>query len=438
MTPGRHMELGPAALYGLPGDVVAAIGPHTEADPAAILVSFLVGFGAAAGRGPHAKADGASHPPRIFGVLTGATSKARKGTSWARTRPILAYADPGFIEKRVLGGFGSGESLVDTVAQEDDHRLLVIEPEWGRLLAVGRRDGATLSPLLREAWDGGRLAVRSRAGTVVAEEAHVAVLGHITRDELRSKLTDVEVANGFANRHLFVSVERSKLLPSGGELDDSVVTGLGQRVRSALESIRMIGLMRRTSAAEERWTDLYHEMAADEPGGLVGAVIARDTAQVLRLSVCYALTDGSRDIDLPHLEAAWAVWAYCRKSVTQIFGERTGDPLADRLLDAVIAAGEDGLTTDAQHAALGRHTKADRLRAARELLMTLELAEVVRMRTAGRSAEVLRVCEISEISETRGLSSHSSLISQSPADIVPPDVRAGWEMADLSAEGSGR
>src|SRR3954451_14479263 len=40
----------PAAYTGLAGEIVAAIAPHTEADPVALLAQLLVAFGAAAGR----------------------------------------------------------------------------------------------------------------------------------------------------------------------------------------------------------------------------------------------------------------------------------------------------------------------------------------------------------------------------------------------------
>ena len=195
----------------------------------------------------------------------------------------------------------------------------------------------------------------------------------MTRDELRAKLLGVEVANGFANRHLCCAVNRSKLLPSDRNLDEPAVEALGCEVRSALESARTVAVMGRTTGAVERWHHLYSEMARDDPGGMVGAVIAHDAAQVLRLSVVYALTDGARHIDLPHLEAAWAVWSYCRQSVTHVFGERTGDPVADKLLDAVRRAGGAGLTTDQQHAALGRHTAAVRLKTERDLLVSPKL-----------------------------------------------------------------
>ena len=359
-----------AAFYGLPGEVVDAIGQHTEADPVALLVTYLTAFGAAVGRGPHAVADGAEHAGRLFAVLVGDTSKARKGTSWAQIRRVFVAADRTFTDDRILGGFGSGEALVDAVAADGaDHRLLVIEPEWARILSVGKREGSTLSPLLRQAWDGDRLAVRSRGGgSVTADNAHVSVLGHVTAEELRAKLTDTEVANGYANRHLFVSVRRSKLLPSGGSLDDQAIADLGRRTKVALDGARKIGTLKRSPAAEERWTALYYEMAKDEPGGLLGAVIARDAAQVLRLSVLFALSSASALIDVSHIDAAWAVWQYCRKSAALIFGDASGSPVADKLIQALRDAGPDGLDGRQMDRVLGGHVSAGELRAALSLL----------------------------------------------------------------------
>ncbi len=268
----------------------------------------------------------------------------------------------------------------------------------------------------------------------MADGVHVALIGHVTRDELREKLLDVEVANGFANRHLFCGVERSKLLPSGGNLDDADVAALGHEVRDALEGARKVGILRRTPAAEDWWGDLYSLMARDDPGGMVGAVIARDAAQVLRLSVVYALTDGVGAIDLPHLEAAWAVWRYCRRSAADIFGERTGDPVADKLLGSVRRAGAIGLTTDQQHEALGRHTPAVRLKAARDLLVAFGLATMRREETGGSPASVLVALdsETSEESETSRLSSLS--LQSSQAYEAPTD--ADLDRLDATDDGA--
>jgi len=374
-----------AAFYGLPGEVVAAFDAHTEADPVAILLTFLAVYGAAIGRGPHARADGAQHAGRLFIVVVGDTSKARKGTSFAQVRRIFVAADKRFAAERILGGFGSGEALVDAISDGEDHRLLVVEPEWARILSVGRREGSTLSPLLRQAWDGDRLAVRSRGkGVVAAEGAHISVIGHVTVEELRAKLVDTEVANGFANRHLFVLAKRSKLLPTGGNLDDAAVDELARKTRKALEEARKLKVMQRTPAAEALWDRLYRKMAEDEPGGLLGSVIARDAAQVLRLSVLYALCDASASIDTDHVLAAFAVWSYCRASAAFIFGDSLGNPLADKLLLALKDAGPEGLSGRQLDRAVGGHASKPELDAARDALTRRGLTTTHTVESGGR------------------------------------------------------
>jgi hypothetical protein len=390
---GNDHLTGPES-YGLFGEIVNTILPHTEADPYALLITVIVSFGASVGMGPYVMADGARHPARLFAVLVGQSSKGRKGTSWAQIRRVLEIADPTFVQNRVLNGFTSGEGLVDALGEEGDHRLFVVEPEWSRLLVTGRREGSTISPLLREAWDQDQIATRSRSCKVVAK-GHLALIGHVTEDELRAKLLDVEVANGFANRHLFCAVKRSKLLPHGGNLADSEIQSLGRETRNALERARRIGRVTRSQEAEEKWVDYYYELAADDPGGMVGAITARDAAQVLRLSLCYALADGSREIQNVHQEAAWEIWQHLRRSVVAIFGRRTGNRIADKLLAALRMAGPEGLTTAEQHAVFGGHVKAEELEQARGLLCENGSAHVVRETTGGRPVErlVLLSCE---------------------------------------------
>jgi hypothetical protein len=42
-----------------------------------------------------------------------------------------------------------------------------------------------------------------------ATGAHISIIGHITKDELRARLTRTDMANGLANRFLFCLVKRS-------------------------------------------------------------------------------------------------------------------------------------------------------------------------------------------------------------------------------------
>lgn len=159
--------------------------------------------------------------------------------------------------------------------------------------------------------------------------------------------------------------------------------------------------MRRTPAAETAWTDLYYEMAADEPGGLLAAIIARDSAQVLRLSVTYALLDSSSRIDVEHVRAAWALWSYCRASAAHIFGESTGDVVADTLLDAVRRAGPAGLDGRERHAVFAGHASQRQLDAARDVLVEKGLAVIESVPTGGRPLVVLKAVD-GELRELMG------------------------------------
>jgi hypothetical protein len=108
-----------AAYHGLAGEIVHAIEPHSEADPVALLVQLLVGFGNAVGRTPYAAVEADQHHTNLFTCLVGDTAKARKGTSWGHPRKLLTEADPDWSE-RIVGGLSSGEGLIAQVADEKD------------------------------------------------------------------------------------------------------------------------------------------------------------------------------------------------------------------------------------------------------------------------------------------------------------------------------
>src|SRR5689334_10411607 len=97
------------AYRGLFGSLVAVLDPHTEADPTAILVQALAAFGSIIGRNAHFTADGARHHANLFAVLVAASSKGRKGTSWAHVRNCFNRIDETW---RVVSGLASGEGLI--------------------------------------------------------------------------------------------------------------------------------------------------------------------------------------------------------------------------------------------------------------------------------------------------------------------------------------
>ncbi|HEV2128695.1 MAG TPA: hypothetical protein VGR22_08765 [Thermomicrobiales bacterium] len=101
-------EMHPAAYYGLAGDVVRAITPTTEADPVAVLVTFLAEFGNAVGRRPHMMIGESRHGANLFVVLTGETARGRKDDSTKGVKRFMQEADQTWTFDHLMGGLSSG------------------------------------------------------------------------------------------------------------------------------------------------------------------------------------------------------------------------------------------------------------------------------------------------------------------------------------------
>jgi hypothetical protein len=390
-----------AALQGVAGDVVRAIDPHTEASMAGILLQFLALVGNAFGRGPGFTVEADRHACNLFVVLVGDTSKGRKGVSFSQAlRPVEMAADEGW-KPRILTGASTGEGLIHAVRDErinaageviaegvDDKRLVDYEPEFASPLRRMRGESNSLGALYRQAWDGGRLATLTRADPLRASDSHITVIAHITSAELRRELTDTDTANGFANRFLFVRVERSKPLPHGGDLDsvdwEPMVRRIGSAIRRAQASdSRMLPL---SDKAARLWEREYMRLSEGAPG-MFGSVTSRAEAQVRRIAVIYAMLDGHSTVKVQHLRAGLAVWDYCEASARDLFGDRSGDDVADRILAALQDA-PNGLTRQAISSDIfARNVSSSRISAALSDLQTSGKAECRKESTGGRPAE---------------------------------------------------
>jgi hypothetical protein len=333
------------ALYGLAGEAVRTLAPHTEAQPEAILLQLLAAFGNILGPGPHCMVGATRHTLNLFLVLVGESSKARKGTSWNQIASLFAQVDPSWTENRVTSARLTARGLIAIMGQQTgDRRLLVLAEELASVLHTMGRSRSQLSPLLRCAWDSGTLRMLDRDRLMQASGGHLSLIGHITQRELAESLHRTEAHNGFANRCLWALAQRVQCLPDGGSVDPQQLSAIAAGLRRAVEWAQAQPeiLFRRDPAASELWNDHYATLSQKRPG-LHGAATARAEAQVLRLSALYAALDCSSIIRLPHLQAALTLWEYCSYSATSLFGNCVGDSVADRILEALQAA-ENGLT----------------------------------------------------------------------------------------------
>ena len=191
--------------------------------PPALLVQSLVCAGNMIGCAPYYQVESDHHHVNLYVALVGESAKARKGTSRRRVHAIMKIADERWHDDHVKPGLSSGEGLInevrDPVQKWDpdakmwktcdpgiaDKRLMIVEDEFAGALSVMERHGNTLSPILRKAWDGGRLATLTKNAPISSTRAHISIIAHILRRVLGTSLLRspgvLENAPGVAARY---------------------------------------------------------------------------------------------------------------------------------------------------------------------------------------------------------------------------------------------
>jgi len=407
----RWPQLDDAAFHGVAGDFVKVIEPHSEADPVAILIQFHAAFGNVVGRTAYFRAEADRHYANINVAVVGETAKGRKGTAWGHVRRGFDEIDHEWTTAHIASGLSSGEGLIWAVRDAiekydpggtngqrikdgdyvivdpgvDDKRLMVLETEFASTMQVLGRSGSTLSPLIRQAWDTGDLRSLTKNSPAKATGAHISIVSHITRYELLRLLNTTEAANGFCNRFLWLCVRRSKSLPEGGNIQSVDFDPLVTRIQKAASHAGTVQEVVRDDNARAMWCEVYPALSDGKPG-LLGAVISRAEAQVMRLAMIYALEDMSYVVQPVHLEAALALWQYCEDSARYIFGEKLGDPDSDLLLGA-LRRDPNGLTRTEIRDLFQKNRKAHEIERVLHVLLDQGVVKQQNEPTDGRPIE---------------------------------------------------
>ncbi len=317
-------------FYGPAGRIAKKLAPETEAHPVSLLLEVLVDFGNIVGRTAYFQVEDTPHFGNLFVARVGQSSVGRKGTGSDRISAIFRKVDPQWSSANRASGLSSGEGLVFRIRDDvendqgkvvqkgiEDKRLLVRESEFATALKVMQREGNTLSPIMRDAWDGKTLEFLVKNSPTQATDPHISVMGDITAEELRNLLSFTDTVNGFANRFLWPLTARTQSLPEGGrEIDWSPeIKDLTAAIAFAQKQKRMF----RDHNARRMWARVYPKLSEGRSGAF-GAATSRGAAQVVRLSLLFALLDCSSSIGVEHLRAALALWRYCEESARIVFG----------------------------------------------------------------------------------------------------------------------
>lgn len=387
------------AMPGVLGDIIRTVETGTEADPAAILLSLLAACGVAIGLGPRLEIGGTVHYARTHLLIVGRTAEGRKGESWAVVQRVMRAALGETWDTYEIGGLSSGEGLIQAVEDGEregnepvpEKRRVVFESEFARTLRVSRREANTLSSVLRQAWDSTSYGVMTRIARR-ATNVHLAVVGQITPEELRSEVDLLDQQNGLLNRFLVCYSHRRVLRPTP-VIDTKALDRHADILGQVLRVGEVSRLYDRDREADGLWRTIYYAM--NDLASPIPAVEARGAPMIARLSLLYAVLDGANIIRASHLRAAVEVWWYAVQSTRRAYGERAarfGDPVADAILrefrdQARIEGRRPVVSQSDVHASLGRNTGRGGVTTALRLLAEHGLLErVVQSSDASRKA----------------------------------------------------
>jgi|GEM_PF-779967 len=412
-------EPDPVMFDGFVGEFVSAAVEKSEADPVGVLVTFLSRFGVEIGPDVY-KVHPENQPGKINAVLVGASGMARKGTSASPVRALFDFdASSSWQGAETKNGpLSSGEGIIEAVKDAEtvwrknqetgeeelvvkdpgvkDKRLMVIEGEFANPLDSMRRQGNTLSNIIRCMYDGHKLAPMTKTNKISATGHHVAIVAHISRDELMKKLSLTECYNGFVNRFLWVCVRRGELCPFPQIMNPDVLGDFQKRLLEILKwSEKHRGEFDFSEDAAKLWEKKYSEIT-DLDEGVMSQILSRGATHTIRLSLIYAVLDCSKKIHKRHLERALAVWEYATDSAYTIFGELEESNYS-RIIIAALRDEPEGLTSTQLHKLFGNHVKNRVLRKELDSLVETGRIRLEKRKTKGAPKKVYLLAKDSEI-----------------------------------------
>jgi hypothetical protein len=351
----------PEAFYGVAGKVARELTNGTELFPEAVLCQFLCVMGNMLGRGLYKESEG-RHGTLINVAIVGDTGQGGKGGSLYRLKQLIGRLSQTYFQDKFTKGHNSSEALLEEIrdavfgmdesgnsvvkeAEVKDKRLIIVEEELSRLFIVGNRDGCTMSEFIRDFYDyPEKVKAVSRKSRLMSSKPMVSVMGHITREGLKSSLKTVELFNGLANRFMFCASRRIDDVPEPSKVDYSSdeMKSIVNYLKQLLNTFRPKPDCKDNKEHEFsfsdqgrlRWHEAYRELSRQIAGkmGLHAALLARGKPTVLRLAIIYAALDTETTIQPCHLDAAMALWEFSSSSGLWAFGANSGNTDADKIL----------------------------------------------------------------------------------------------------------
>jgi hypothetical protein len=408
------------ALWGIGGEITKRLCENAESDPAGVIHQLYVFAGNIMGRKCYVEAESNKIFPNMYLLVVGDSSLGRKGTSYNLVKSVIEPELNDYLTQNVKSGLFSGQGLTFHLRDEikdakgsiidegvKDKRLLVKEAEFASCLNAGKIDASILSTTLRDAYDSGNLSNLTKNSSLKATNPHVSIIGHITPTELSLKLSAVDIANGFANRFLFVFVERQKAIVNINEAKSDMLNGISWEIKNRIEYMKPNGRVRFSEEGLELWRKVYLALSVGCPG-VIGSLNARATTHITKLSLIISILNQEEEISYNSLIAAIHLWQYCSDSINFLFANSLGDEALDTLY-SMIQDRPEGLSRSEIHSIYSRNRSKQGLSQMLKALESQGLIFSEKIKTAGAPKELWKTSE--RIDESTILTKKGGLIS---------------------------
>lgn len=365
-------------FYGWFGEYRQIMSTTTEASDAFHLGAAMVSAGSCVGRRV-ATSLGRTLHANLFLTLVGETGKSRKDTAISRAEYFfLQNQTPDFLLQHpfsLLRGVRSGEGLIDHL--ETSPTTVLRLSELSTFVRKARQEGSiTLMPTMLELWDAPPridIARAGKDGRKSVENPFLSLLAATTPQTLAEDMTAADIESGFANRVLWFFGTGKAPIPDPDPPDPAKCAYLYNELLRTIGNYPHGTVLTKTAQAKDLWQHWYLDEYRKEYRSQDEAQMAqRMGANIHRIALIFAVSDGAPFIEEHHLSAAIAIveWQFANvkaqarrwgwndeaklgiaiqdalfcgplsgSQLSEAVGERWGPTTVQRTLDAMIKLG---------------------------------------------------------------------------------------------------
>jgi hypothetical protein len=360
-APMEWPVLHPDAMPGLLGELVNEVCECTEADPATVLIPFLLRF-AAYNNKPFIQIGYEQHRT----VLNAAVVSDGSRSGYLTVDKILddLFAGVGDAPKFMPGPIGNGKDLLSQVLDEqlnkdsDDDDFEPRQPKGGKRLLVhdkhftltlerAKKKDSAISYTLKKLFDNysAKLPIQFYENSVQATNAHVNILSYISRADLTPLLPFFQGPADFANRFVWALVKRQQRQPLPTCMPETRMKYFKKKVAERIKSAKALGEVKMGKNAKALWAKEYPSLTM-ELSGAAGSVLAYSEVHAIRHALNFSVAAGREKslICQNDVIASLALMNFSRESALIIFNGCQRDIIQTKILGALLNVPNNALT----------------------------------------------------------------------------------------------